>query len=393
MRVLIVDDEMAFASPLAERLRLHSFEVLVAQNGEEAQSLMAENSCDLVFMEVGLPSMDGLALLRIFRKQYPELDVVMLSGAGDVRKAVVAMQYGARNWLSKPVRLEEVLFECGKVQERAQAKAEAQRLTEAARWRVLGRVAEGVAHEVNNPLNIIVQAAGLIEDDLEELFEGTKKPEVEEVYTALTTIKTQGRRVRELTQKLLMVGHGMDIRIEALSIPDLVENVLRKQNSRLESTATKVTCDFSGVNAQPEGVRQEVKQILLHVLENALDAIEIQNSDQPGKISIRAKEQKDKDGSRWYALAIADNGTGISDEALPHIFDPFFSTRSLEPQKRSGDGSLLGRFAGLGLAVARSLAHVRGGKLIGENRRDERGACFTLLLPLGDMQREASNVA
>ncbi|MCR4667443.1 MAG: response regulator [Desulfovibrio sp.] len=384
MRVLIVDDEMAFATPLAERLRLRSFDVLVAKDGEEAQRLMAQAPSDLVLMDVGLPNMDGLALLQIFRRQYPEQDVVMLSGAGDVRKAVVAMQHGARNWLSKPVRLEDVLAECGKVQQRAQAKAEAQRLTEAARWRVLGRVAEGVAHEVNNPLNIIVQAAGLIEDDLEDLLDGEKSPEADEVYTAITTIKTQGKRVRELTQKLLMVGHGMDIRIEPLSLPDLVENVLGMQSARLESTGTTVTCDFSEIDAKPEGVRQEVQQILLHVFENALDAIEIKNPPQGGRVSVRAKRQEDRDGSLWYALAIEDNGTGIPEEVLPHIFDPFFSTRSLEPRRQNGDSTLLGRFAGLGLAVARSLAHVRGGKLTGKNREDGTGACFTLLLPLGE---------
>ncbi len=393
MRVLIVDDELAFAIPLAERLRLRSFEVLVAKDGEEAQRLMAESPSDLVLMDVGLPNMDGLALLQIFRNQYPDHDVVMLSGAGDVKKAVVAMQHGARNWLSKPVSLGDVLAECGKVQERAQAKAEAQRLTEAARWRVLGRVAEGVAHEVNNPLNIIVQAAGLIEDDLDDLLDGETSPEADEVHSALTTIKIQGKRVRELTQKLLMVGHGMDIRIEKLSIPDLVENVLSMQSSRLESTGTKVTFDFSGCDATPEGVRQEVQQILLHVLENALDAIEIENPPQGGEICIQAMEQEDKDGSHWYALDIADNGTGIPDEALPHIFDPFFSTRSLEPRKQKGDSSLLGRFAGLGLAVARSLAHVRGGKLTGQNRDDGKGACFTLLLPLGERKKKETETA
>ena len=71
------------------------------------------------------------------------------------------------NWLAKPVSLDAVLEECRKARERAESRRQARRLAEEARLRSLGRIAEGVAHEVNNPLNIIVQAAGLMGDSLD----------------------------------------------------------------------------------------------------------------------------------------------------------------------------------------------------------------------------------
>ena len=107
------------------------------------------------------------SLLKVIRERCADVDVVMLSGATEMNKAVQAMRRGARNWLSKPVALEAVLEECRKARERAEARRRAARLTEEARWRSLGRIAEGVAHEVNNPLNIIVQAAGMVSDCLE----------------------------------------------------------------------------------------------------------------------------------------------------------------------------------------------------------------------------------
>ena len=99
MRVLLVDDEAAFVRPLAERLDLRGIEAGVALDAEAALVMVAEGEWDLVFLDVGLPGMDGVALLKLLRERHPDLDVVMLSGAADMGKAVQAMRRGARNWL------------------------------------------------------------------------------------------------------------------------------------------------------------------------------------------------------------------------------------------------------------------------------------------------------
>jgi DNA-binding NtrC family response regulator len=145
MRVLIVDDEAAFAHPLAERLRLRGVDATTAADAPAALDALAAQERALIFLDVGLPGMDGVTLLKVLHEKYPRTDVVMLSGAADMGKAVQAMRRGALNWLSKPVSLEDVLAECRKAGERAQAREEAARLAEAARWRSLGRVGEGVA--------------------------------------------------------------------------------------------------------------------------------------------------------------------------------------------------------------------------------------------------------
>ena len=95
MRVLLVDDEAAFARPLAERLELRGMETGVALDAEAALVMLAEGEWDLVFLDVGLPGMDGVTLLKILRERYPDLDVVMLSGAADMGRAVQAMRRGA----------------------------------------------------------------------------------------------------------------------------------------------------------------------------------------------------------------------------------------------------------------------------------------------------------
>ena len=257
MRVLVVDDEPAFSEPLAERLALRGYETATAQDADAALVELARGPRDLIFLDVGLPGMDGVDLLKILREHYPQTDVVMLSGAGDMGKAVQAMRRGALNWLSKPVGMDGILAECRKAAERAGARQEAARLAEAARWRSLGRVAEGVAHEVNNPLNIMVQAAGLIRDCLEEP-EAESLPDIGEVREAVDTIRTQSLRVREITRKLLMVGHGLDPRVGALDVAADVAQVLRLLHERMESSHVRPPMSKSRVSCRSESPAEEL---------------------------------------------------------------------------------------------------------------------------------------
>lgn len=404
MRVLIVDDEPAFSEPLAERLHLRGFAAATAQDATAALALLENTPYDLIFLDVGLPGMDGVALLKILRERYPQSDVVMLSGAGDMGKAVQAMRRGAYNWLSKPVGMDDILAECRKASERAGARLEAARLAETARWRSLGRVAEGVAHEVNNPLNIIVQAAGLIRDCLDEP-EAEHLPDIEEVRGAVITIREQSLRVREITRKLLMVGHGLDDRVRPLDTAGIVEQVLELLGERMKSA--HVRCEVQiprGEDAaHPLGSAPELQQIFLHLLENALDAVassaagtaEAGKPDDVtslagGTVLVTAATRRDGQGRDWYDLVVRDSGPGIAADVMPHIFEPFFSTRALQsPSVGHADkGRNLGRYVGLGLAVARSLAHARGGELTAANA-DGGGAEFCLSLPLAEPSASA----
>lgn len=312
MRVLLVDDEAAFVRPLAERLDLRGIEAGVALDAEAALVMVAEGEWDLVFLDVGLPGMDGVALLKILRERHPDLDVVMLSGAADMGKAVQAMRRGARNWLSKPVSVDGILAECAKARERATARRQAARLAEAARLRSLGRVAEGVAHEVNNPLNIMVQAAGLIKDSLGEP-EAAALPDLEDMRTAVETIRVQSLRVREITRKLLMVGHGMDARIQPLDVPAVLDRVLELTRSRLDGAGVRCELDFPPQTRteRPLGSALELQQICLHLVENALDAMP-----EGGLLRISARLLREDQGKSaeqgGSAARTGKNGAGMN---------------------------------------------------------------------------------
>ena len=332
MRVLIVDDEQAFAEPLAQRLELRGIEAAVAGDAETALGMLSRQEWDLVFLDVCLPGMDGVSLLKLLQEHEPRPDVVMLSGATEMSQAVKAMRRGALNWLAKPVSLDAVLEECRKARERAESRRQARRLAEEARLRSLGRIAEGVAHEVNNPLNIIVQAAGLMGDSLDSP-EAEALPDIEDLRESLKAIVTQSMRVREITRKLLMAGVGLDPRSAPMDVQAVVSRVLTLLQGRMDSL--KVTCRLHfppewGEDApRPLGSALELEQICLHLVENALDAMP-----EGGTLDIGARLlPADDDGTTWYELSVADSGTGIADDIMPHIFEPFFTSAAARSRR------------------------------------------------------------
>lgn len=362
MHILLVDDEPLFVGPLAERLELRGLRISIAPDADEALQLLASDTPDMAFVDLSMPGMNGVDLLARIKKEYPDVDVVMLSGANDVDIAVQAMRAGAQNWLRKPACLDGIIAECQHGAERRKQRRQNARLAATAHLHSLGRVAEGVAHEVNNPVNIMVQAAGWVEDLLGDLSESVAKEYsteqikgiaaplrppltdtiIQEMRLALQSIRQQSKRVRDITHRLLMFGKGLDAEIRPLCVASIVAQVLESLQARAEQQQTQIIVNISPKLPLPAGSTLELYQVCVHCIENALDAMPT-----GGTLNIYAALHN----THSYELHFADTGHGIPPDVLPHIFEPFFSTRQV------------GKGTGLGLAVCQSLLHRRGASI------------------------------
>lgn len=382
MDVLIVDDERTFAELLAERLRLRGYAVRVAGTAEAALEQMEEAPSDVALLDVGLPGMDGLSLLERIRGLWPGTACCMLTGASQVDAAARALRHGAFDWLAKPVSLACVEDVLARAQARQREAREQELLAEAARMRSLDRLTEGIAHEVNNPVNIMVQAAGEIEDLMMEVPEdaGSVRGEILE---AVDVIKRQSRRVRELTKTLLVLGRGLDAERRGVDLRKAAEEVLSVFSARMQDTG--VTARVSAEPGMPPflGFQTEIRQIFIHLVENALDAM-------PGggniEISCRVRPASgpaeealfglqnltaETDGQapcQLVEIKVRDTGHGVARQIEDELFQPFFTTREVGAGK------------GLGLAVCKSLVEKRGGTIRLESGRPG-GTEFGILLP------------
>lgn len=225
---------------------------------------------------------------------------------------------------------------------------------------LIGRLSASVAHEVNNPLQIISDQAGLMDDLLDDPCEDKDFPALrDELRQTVKKIRTQVRRTATITRRLLGFSHPPDNQVAPTDINQAVEEtvaLLEHEASRQHIVIERRYQE--GLPAIPVDASQ-FQQVVLNILHNALDAV-----GRGGRIRVTSRLEGDQ-----VVVAFADSGPGLTPEVIEHIYDPFFTT------KPKGKGT------GLGLFVSRDIMVRLGGRLSAANR-PEGGAVFTVHLPL-----------
>ena len=109
IKVLLVDDEIGFADVLAKRLGKRDMAVTPVYTGTEAIQTIRKNDFDVAVLDLKMEDMDGIEVLKIFKKAYPEMEVIMLTGHGSEKAAKEGIEYGAFDYLTKPCELEDLV--------------------------------------------------------------------------------------------------------------------------------------------------------------------------------------------------------------------------------------------------------------------------------------------
>ena len=221
----------------------------------------------------------------------------------------------------------------------------------------IGRLAAGIAHEINNPLAIINEKAGLINDMFTFKKEYKENPKL--IKTA-NSIITSVERCAKITRRLLSFARQMHGEIQPVNIKKLIQEVLGFMEKEAECRSVEIVIDVSDEIPEFKSDRGKLQQILLNLINNALSAI-----NDEGRLELIAK-LKD---SEHVSIVCKDNGIGISKDNLKQIFDCFFSTKT-------GSGG-----TGLGLSITYNLVQEIGGTI--EVQSEEgKGTEFTIILPL-----------
>ena len=109
MKILLVDDEQEFTLTLAERLELRGYEVLTASSGEEALQVLEDNLPQIVVLDLKMPGLSGIEVLKRIKAQYPKLQVLLLTGYGSTQEGIKGMQLGAYDYLLKPLNIDTLI--------------------------------------------------------------------------------------------------------------------------------------------------------------------------------------------------------------------------------------------------------------------------------------------
>lgn len=120
-KVLLVDDEVEFASALAERLQIRDYEVETANNALEALGLIHTYKPDVVILDLRISNIDGIETLKTIKKYDKSIEVIMLTGHGDVKSVEEGMKSGAFEYIMKPVDISELTSKIDKAQNKRKA--------------------------------------------------------------------------------------------------------------------------------------------------------------------------------------------------------------------------------------------------------------------------------
>jgi two-component system NtrC family sensor kinase len=234
-----------------------------------------------------------------------------------------------------------------------------EQIVETGKLASVGELAAGIAHEINNPVAIMVEEAGWIEDLLqEEEFRESKN--LEEFKRALKQINTQGKRCKEITYKLLSFARKTDPRVTEINLNELLEEIVALSSQRAKFANVIINTDLQEDLPLMSVSSSEMQQVFLNLVNNSLDAMERRG----GVLTIRSRT-----GGDYLVVEVTDNGSGIPKANLSRIFDPFFTTKPV------------GKGTGLGLSIVYGIINKLGG-VIEVNSTVDVETTFRIKIPL-----------
>jgi len=234
-----------------------------------------------------------------------------------------------------------------------------QQVIETGKLASVGELAAGIAHEINNPVAIMVEEAGWIQDLLEEE-EFQASENYAEFKRALAQIKTQGIRCKDITYKLLSFARKTDSRIQDIQINDLITDLVSLSDQRGKYSMVEIHSRLAGHLPLLRLPVSELQQVLLNLINNAIDSMERKG----GKLFITSRRE-----NQHVVVEMTDTGIGIPEANLPRIFDPFFTTKPV------------GKGTGLGLAICYGIIRKLGGEIKVSSLLNA-GTTFTIYLPI-----------
>jgi signal transduction histidine kinase len=230
-------------------------------------------------------------------------------------------------------------------------------LLHAHKMEAIGRLATGVGHEINNPLAVINEKAGLMNDLLDLSDDNWKYKET--FSDLIKDILQSVDRCRKITHRLLGFKKRTDVIYRAMNLNSAVKDVLDFMEK--EITDKDIRLEMNLDESLPEIVSDigQLQQVLLNIINNAVEAIE-----NKGRITV-STGTKDK---HTLQVSVKDTGEGISDEIIKHIFEPFFTTKSGK------------KGTGLGLSISYGIMQKLGGNILVDSEVNE-GSTFIIEVP------------
>jgi signal transduction histidine kinase len=363
--ILLVEDDSGIREVLHGILEEEGYAVTAAENGRQALDRLHSSAApDLIVLDLRMPVMDGWQF-RAAQKADPMLaNIPVLAVSAD--RSPQAEAIDAAGYIRKPLSTESLLTTIARILGEAERQRLLRRLEEAERFAALGRIAASVGHEINNPLAYVSMNVDFVADQVNQLLDSQlSREQTREELAAMPALLHDCRvgldRIRDVVRDLKSLSRDAQATRTRFSINELLDESLAMARHQIERRAS-VNKQY-GVLPPVVGDRSAVGQVLLNLLINAAQALP-EGRAANNEIMLRTVFEGGN-----VVVEVADTGVGISPTVLPHIFDPFYTTKPI------GEGT------GIGLAVSCRIVADHGGRIDVDSELG-KGSKFRVVLPI-----------
>lgn len=387
--ILVVDDFPATVRTLEVELK-EDYEVKTATSGSMALELIKVSPPDLILLDIMMPIMDGYELCRLLKahESYKSIPIIFITALTDEEDEAKGLALGAVDFLVKPIntaivkarvrthlelkrhrrQLEEMVvertLELNNTLKLLQAKRESEfrqaAQTHSSRLAAMGEMAASMAHEINQPLNVIS-----ITVQSWQLLEKRGGLTMEKMIADSAIVVENVKRITRLIDHVQTLGQTSQ-EVCDVDFVNVVQDCLSMTRMQLLEGGVAVDLDIEKPISPVQAVRSEIEQVVLNLLSNARFVLAEKREKDPDfqpLIKISLKENGDT-----VCLAVEDNGGGVDPMVEKNLFDPFFTTKPV------------GQGTGLGLSISKKLMRKFDGKLTLANNVGH-GARFEMTLP------------
>ncbi len=358
MKVLLIEDNSGDAGLIREMIAevpKEDIEMTRVSKLSEGLEYVVNNKIDVVLLDLSLPDSFGLDTFIGLYREISHIPIIVLSGISDEKIAIKAVQKGAQDYLLKGhinssllVRAMHYAIERKRVEEERENIVK--QLSQAEKLASLGKLAGGVAHEINNPLTSILSTAELVLEDIPQ-DNNSLRNDIEQIIE-------ESKRIRDTIKSFLGFAKNRDFDYKKNDINKLVESSLTVVG-RGNLARVDVAKNYDPSIGEISVSRFHIEEMFVNIILNALHSME-----GDGRLIITTNEEK---GS--VVVGFKDTGSGIEKEDLEKIFEPFFTTKD-----KKGTG--------LGLSTCSMIAARHGGKIIVDSKGPKNGAEFKVYLPI-----------
>lgn len=386
--ILIVDDNQTNLDVLFELLKNYGFKVLVAQDGESAIEQIQYIHPDLILLDIMMPGIDGFETCHRLKSDPPTQDIpiIFMSALSDTVDKVKGFQTGAVDYITKPFQHEEVLsriqthLTIRSLQKKLEQKnaelahlnqnlerlveRKSKQLIEQEKTAIIGRLTQGMVHNLKSPLQVMQTSVDLIETKATKINDYSFFSYTKYILQAIT-------KVNQIMDTLMVKSRKEQKQdLQAVNINELVQREIQLLEGNLYfKNKIKKKYFYDENIANIPLIYSYISQVFYNLVNNAMDAMWEKKI---RELTIVTRQ----DESKIY-MDIADTGCGIAPEDLSKIFDPFYTSKPPKGEEQK-EGEPTG--TGLGLYTCIELLKPFNGQIAISSNLG-KGSIFTVVLP------------